>query len=127
MRAQVPIFAPRDRRRQKRLLAILAGLAVSVLVACVTAAAYFYPPGPVLSVSGQTLHWTATADDANYLVSENSSSGEQRFRVGPVLSFTPPPVAGTASFRVKATQRPGGYTTRWSNVVTISYPDQDDD
>lgn len=75
------------------------------------------PPGPTLSVSERTLHWTSTGS-AKYRIHEVTSTGVKKDYFTTALTFTPTLTSGTATYKVKG-RTPEA--TKWSNTVMVSF------
>jgi Glycosyl hydrolase catalytic core len=106
-----------------RLRIFRAVVAVSLVAAALTPSAgqATLPPGPVLSVhgeTGETLRWTAVGTHNTYRLLARGP-GIQTITTVVGRTFTPPPVAGaTIQYHVKAAYN----ESTWGNGVSISYP-----
>jgi hypothetical protein len=98
--------------------AITASVVMGISVA-ITASAASAPTPPTLASTGPTLRWTAIPGATHYRLTEVAASGERKnFYLGNTLSYAPPAVAGSATFRVKS--RPP-QSSGWSNSVVVTY------
>jgi Ca-dependent carbohydrate-binding module xylan-binding len=76
-------------------------------------------PAPTVTVSGQTLNWTAVAGASSYIVAAKQSGVADQYTQVTGTSFTPPAVPGaTLQYSVRA----AADGSIWSAPVSISYP-----
>jgi hypothetical protein len=108
--------APSRIAGRHRLLIGLAIVAASLFAGAVPARAHAVT---VLSLTGNRLHWNATARSHEYIESRTTSKATTYVRID-ATGDTPPAVAGvTVAYRV----RPRFAPHSWSNSVSLAYPD----
>jgi hypothetical protein len=74
---------------------------------------------PLLTVSGQTLHWTQPGDQDTFVLMRKVPGQEAQYSVIDGTSTTPPPVPGYA---VRYSVRTNVRASTWSSTQSITYP-----